>query len=126
MNAVVAVIVLPRPVAVTAMDTPVALPGYLHAPADAKGIVDKGSIAPSLIRMSNGGIVRNLMGGTAGDSHDRRIWGTKAYVDQTDEDDIRVRVGGAGCGDRGGGSGRGACGAAAGRRRAGGCQRQVR
>ena len=88
-----------RPVAVTAMDTPITLPGYLHAPADAKGLVDKSGVSPSLIRMSNGGIVRNLMGATTGNSHDRRIWGTKAFADLTDEDDIRVRVGGAGSGD---------------------------
>ena len=88
-----------RPVAVTAMDTPITLPGYLRAPADAKGLVDKSGVSPSLIRMSNGGIVRNLMGATTGNSHDRRIWGTKAFADLTDEDDIRVRVGGAGSGD---------------------------
>ncbi|NLF86723.1 MAG: hypothetical protein GX571_11530, partial [Lentisphaerae bacterium] len=42
---------------------------------DAEGLVDQSGVSPSLIRMSNGGIVRNLMGDTAGNSHDRRIWG---------------------------------------------------
>lgn len=37
-----------------------------------------GAFAPSLIRMSNGGIVRNLMGGTTADSHHQRLFGTKA------------------------------------------------
>lgn len=37
-----------------------------------------GAFAPSLITMSNGGIVRNLMGGTTADSHHQRLFGTKA------------------------------------------------
>lgn len=37
-----------------------------------------GAFAPSLITMSNGGLVRNLMGGTTADSHHQRLFGTKA------------------------------------------------
>lgn len=36
------------------------------------------AIAPSLIHMSNGSIVRNLMGGASGDSHNQRLIGQKA------------------------------------------------
>jgi len=37
-----------------------------------------GAFAPSLITMNNGGVVRNLMGGTTADSHHQRLFGTKA------------------------------------------------
>lgn len=40
-----------------------------------------GAFAPSLIHMSNGGIVRNLMGGTTADSHHQRLFGTKASAE---------------------------------------------
>ena len=40
-----------------------------------------GAFAPSLIHMSNGGIVRNLMGGTTADSHNQRLFGTKAAAE---------------------------------------------
>lgn len=40
-----------------------------------------GAFAPSLIRMSNGGVVRNLMGGTTADSHHQRLFGTKASAE---------------------------------------------
>ena len=40
-----------------------------------------GAFAPSLIQMSNGGIVRNLMGGTTADSHHQRLFGTKASAE---------------------------------------------
>jgi len=35
-----------------------------------------GSMTPSLIQMSNGGVVRNLMGAATNDGHSQRIWGT--------------------------------------------------
>jgi len=35
-----------------------------------------GTMTPSLIQMSNGGVVRNLMGAATNDSHSQRIWGT--------------------------------------------------
>jgi hypothetical protein len=34
-----------------------------------------------MIRMNNGGIMRNLMGATSHDTHTRKIWGTKAAFD---------------------------------------------
>jgi hypothetical protein len=40
-----------------------------------------GAFAPSLIHMSNGGIMRNLMGGTTADSHNQRLFGTKAAAE---------------------------------------------
>jgi predicted dehydrogenase len=40
-----------------------------------------GAFAPSLIQMSNGGIMRNLMGGTTADSHHQRLFGTKASAE---------------------------------------------
>ncbi len=40
-----------------------------------------GAFAPSLIHMSNGGIMRNLMGGTTADSHHQRLFGTKASAE---------------------------------------------
>lgn len=36
------------------------------------------TVAPSLIAMSNGGLMRNFMGSTPNDSHLFRLWGTKA------------------------------------------------
>lgn len=78
-----------RPTRICALPSSVALPGYL---GDGK----MGGIAPSLISMSNGGIMRNLMGGTSSDSHTRKLWGTKAAVDLTG--DVRIRVGGSGHG----------------------------
>lgn len=78
-----------RPTRICALPSTVALPGYL---GDGK----MGGIAPSLISMSNGGVMRNLMGGTTNDSHTRKLWGTKAAVDLTG--DVRIRVGASGHG----------------------------
>jgi hypothetical protein len=52
-------------------------------------------MTPSLIQMSNGGVVRNLMGAATHDSHSQRIWGTLgAYT--IDHDGVRLRLGASG------------------------------
>ena len=45
------------------------------------GTLEPGGACPSLIRMDNGGIMRNLMGATSHDTHTRRIWGSLAAFD---------------------------------------------
>jgi len=45
--------------------------------------------------MSNGSVVRNLMGATTNDAHQQRIWGTKAAAEIIDGQ-LRVRLGGSG------------------------------
>ena len=52
-----------------------------------------GAFAPSLITMSNGGIVRNLMGGTTADSHHQRLFGTKA---SSEMHPLKLKVGATG------------------------------
>jgi len=53
-----------------------------------------GSVAPSLITMDNGALVKNLMGGTTNDTHLFRYWGDKgaAVVDHG----LSLRLGGGG------------------------------
>lgn len=60
-----------RPVEVSAMPCTVSQPGALLP----------GGPSVSMIRMSNGGIMRNLMGNMSHDTHTRKIWGTKAAFD---------------------------------------------
>ena len=79
-----------RPEVVTALPGTVVLPGY--AIRAAQGL---GGIAPSLIRMSNGGLMRNLMGGTTNDSHIQRLWGTRGSAEQV-EGRLFLRLGGYG------------------------------
>ncbi len=83
-----------RPVAVTALKTTQFLDGYIGAGETGGLQTSLGGIAPSLVRMDNGAIVRNLMGATTNDSHDRRLWGRRGFVDLSDG--VRVRVGAAG------------------------------
>jgi len=87
-----------RPVAVTSMKTVQFMNGYVGCsqPAGDYQQTSLGGIAPELVRMNNGAIVRNLMGATTGDRHDRRLWGSKAMVDLTG--DIQIRVGASGHG----------------------------
>jgi len=66
------------------------LPGYL-TPA----VTGMGGIAPSLISMSNGAVVRNLMGATTNDSHIQRLWGTQGSAEIVDGQ-LRLRLGGSG------------------------------
>lgn len=79
-----------RPVQVSALPGSVRLPGYLI-----RSGLGMGGIAPSLIRMSNGGLVRNLMGATTNDSHIQRLWGTKGSAEIVDGK-LRLRLGGFG------------------------------
>jgi len=83
-----------RPVEVSALPGTVRLPGYLIRSAQGMG-----GVTPSLIRMSNGALVRNLMGATTNDSHMQRLWGTKGAAEQVDGK-LRVRLGGFGGGPK--------------------------
>lgn len=79
-----------RPVSVTATPCDVTLDGFLEG-------VRKGTACPSLIKMDNGGVVRNLMGSTTGDFHTSgRIWGTRASADKMGP--LKIRIGGSGFG----------------------------
>lgn len=68
-----------RPVKVSAPPSNKNLPGFLPTS-------EMGSMEPSFVIMSNGGIVRNMMGASTCDSHTRKIWGTRAFVDLTQGD----------------------------------------
>lgn len=81
-----------RPVSVTAFPEEVALPGYLPGSGMSRP-------CPSLIRMSNGGIMRNLCGATTGDYHTgKRIWGTRASAENLGGHGLRLRIGAGGNG----------------------------
>ncbi|MBR2373345.1 MAG: GNAT family N-acetyltransferase [Lentisphaeria bacterium] len=67
-----------RPVKVTAPVSNKTLPGYLPDS-------EMGSMKPSFVVMNNGGVIRNLVGASTSDSHKRRIWGTRAFVDLTEK-----------------------------------------
>ena len=74
----------------------VALPGAVEQSAYPR--VEGGGlavVAPSLITMDNGGVVRNLMGGTANDTHQFRYWGTRGGA-EVGWDDVKLRLGGSG------------------------------
>ena len=55
-----------------------------------------GVVAPSLIKMSNGAVVRNLMAGSPSDTHVQRIWGTRGAAQINVGSPLSVRLGGAG------------------------------
>lgn len=80
-----------RPKRVVAFPGNRRLPGYIvEAP---KGM---GGVAPSLIEMDNGGIVRNLMGATTNDSHIQRLWGTLGSAEINTGKGLQLRLGGSG------------------------------
>lgn len=79
-----------RPTRVVSLPVAIDLPGY-----PASGSAPTGGMGPSLISMSNGGVVRNLMGATTNDTHQQRLWGTKGSAELID-DRLRVRLGGSG------------------------------
>jgi hypothetical protein len=79
-----------RPTAVEAFPAQQRLAGYPNLPG-----ARYGGIAPSLIRMSNGGVVRNLMGATTNDSHNQRLWGTRGSSEMG-RDGLRLRLGATG------------------------------
>ncbi len=61
-----------RPVRITSLPCNVRMAGYITDDKQA-GL---GTTASSLISMSNGGLVRNLMAGSTNDTHIQRLWGT--------------------------------------------------
>ncbi len=67
-----------RPMEVSAPPLDLRLPGFIEGSK-------MGGMCPSLVRMSNGGVVRNLMGAGTCDIHGGRIWGTRAFVDAQGE-----------------------------------------
>lgn len=79
-----------RPTRVTALPGRQALAGYPLPPG-----MGMGGIASSLINMSNGGVVRNLMGATTNDTHVQRIWGTLGAADASDGT-LKLRLGASG------------------------------
>jgi hypothetical protein len=79
-----------RPVAVEAFPAKPRLAGYLRSQHAANG-----TMTPSLIQMSNGGVVRNLMGAATNDSHSQRIWGTLGAF-TTGHDGVKLRLGASG------------------------------
>ena len=72
-----------RPEKVVAFPTDVLYEGTVHGQGrKIDGVMPNlGAMCPSLIYMSNGGIVRNLMGGTSADSHNQRLFGTRCGGD---------------------------------------------
>lgn len=79
-----------RPTRVTALPSTPRLAGYLMP-----GREGMGGATPSLISMSNGSVVRNLMGATTNDSHQQRLWGTLGAAELVDGQ-LRLRLGAAG------------------------------
>lgn len=79
-----------RPIRVVSLPGNQRLAGYLID----KACEGMGGIAPSLITMSNGGIVRNLMGATTNDSHLQRLWGTRGSAEVNNG--VFLRLGGGG------------------------------
>lgn len=77
----------------------VALPGANSMDAHVPQVKASGmaSIAPSLLSLDNGGIVRNFMGSTPNDSHQLRIWGSRAAA-VSDRKTLALRVGARGNG----------------------------
>ena len=84
-----------RPVSVTAMCSK-ATNGFLTRNP---GELEKGA-CPSLIRMDNGAVVRNLMGATSCDTHSKRLWGTRGFLDVLPDKDgnVSARIGAIGGG----------------------------
>ena len=80
-----------RPVRVVALPGAQKLAGYLIDSPEAMG-----GISPSLIEMSNGGLVRNLMGATANDTHVQRLWGTRGAAELGVGKGMQLRLGASG------------------------------
>lgn len=79
-----------RPTRTTALPSTTTLAGYILNAREGMG-----GIAPSLINMSNGAVVRNLMGATTNDTHQQRIWGTFGSAEIIDGQ-LRLRLGAGG------------------------------
>jgi len=80
-----------RPVRVVSLPGKQKLAGYL-VPA----VEGMGGIAPSLINMDNGAVVRNLMGATTSDSHVQRLWGTMGSAELNVGKPLQLRLGASG------------------------------
>jgi predicted dehydrogenase len=80
-----------RPTRVAALPGKQHLSGYL-----VPGPVGMGGIAPALINMDNGAVVRNLMGATTNDSHLQRLWGTLGSAELGVGKPLQLRLGGSG------------------------------
>ncbi|HOL65946.1 MAG TPA: hypothetical protein PKX93_00630, partial [bacterium] len=80
-----------RPIRVVSLPGRQYLAGYLAAKS-----AGMGAVAPSLISMSNGGLMRNLMGATTNDSHIQRLWGTLGAAEIIPEVGLQLRLGGSG------------------------------
>ena len=78
-----------RPESVVAYEVKEPLPGFIPTK-------DSARIGASLIHMSNGGVVRNLIGASSCDTHSKRIWGTRGFLDFTGN--CYVRIGSSGHG----------------------------
>jgi len=87
----VMVITNSRPVQVEAMPVENQLAGYLGS----NGFGSLGTMTPSLIRMDNGGVARNLMGSSTNDSHSQRFWGTRGAF-EFGHDGVKLRLGASG------------------------------
>lgn len=83
-----------RPTRVVALPAGKRLEGYIAA----ENAI--GSANPSLITMSGGGLVRNLMGGLSHDSHLQRLWGTRGAAIQNACCPLELRLGAGGDGPR--------------------------
>ena len=79
-----------RPVRVESLPATPKLAGYLG-----DSLANGGTMTPSLIRMSNGGVVRNLMGAATNDSHHQRLWGTLGAA-EIGHDGLKLRLGASG------------------------------
>ncbi len=79
-----------RPTRVVSLPGTQRLAGYPHERSG-----DMGGVAPSLIHMSNGAVVRNLMGATTNDVHSQRIWGTLGAAESGPQG-LLLRLGGSG------------------------------
>lgn len=79
-----------RPEKVVTLPGSVRLPGHVMDPPSGLG-----GMAPSLIRMSNGALVRNLMGGCTNDQDFRLLYGTRGSSEWT-YGKLRLRLGGRG------------------------------
>jgi hypothetical protein len=80
-----------RPTRVVALPARPSLAGYLLGNEEGMG-----GIAPSLINMSNGAVVRNLMGATTNDTHIQRLWGTLGSAELNVGRELTLRLGGSG------------------------------
>jgi hypothetical protein len=79
-----------RPTRVVALPSAPTLAGYLMGAREGMG-----GVGPSLISLSNGAVMRNLMGATTNDAHQQRLWGTLGAAELVDGR-LRLRLGGAG------------------------------